>query len=146
MKSYNTVKKSHSTIGPSLFAGEKRYVSLNLFLQPPPHPFPPYSYVQTVFINHNCNTICGLIWYGLFTCWKLVWFCQFDLRLLDLQLHVPEVFHFTLSYYGNLASPLKLVSLSNVLELKSPQGARINLLYVIKILTETLILCHYPCE
>ena len=50
-----------------------------------------------VIINHDCNTSRGLIPYGLFTCWKFKF--VFDLRLLDLQLHMIQIFYFGLGVF-----------------------------------------------
>ena len=43
-------------------------------------------------INRECNTSCGGILDGIFMCGKLRFI--FYLQLHDLQLHVPELFHF----------------------------------------------------
>ena len=65
---------------PPLFRGRK--------LLSPPSPF---LLTTTLIINDRLYS-CGLIRYGLFTCWKFGF--VFDLWLHDLQLHVLALYHF----------------------------------------------------
>ena len=55
----------------------------------------------TVLINHNCNTLCGLIWDSLFTNWKFGF--VFDPRLHDLQRLVLKLstLYFSFSWRTN---------------------------------------------
>lgn len=43
----------------------------SLFITPPPLPT-RYFLMTVLFLNQDCNTLCVLIWQGLFMCWKCV--------------------------------------------------------------------------
>ena len=50
----------------------------------------------TVFIDHDYNTLCGVIQYGLFKCWKFRF--VFYLQLHHIPPHVYEHFYFTFQF------------------------------------------------
>ena len=99
-----------------------------------PPPLPLILKWSTVLIYQHCNTSPGMIWYGLFTCWK------FGFVYYDVQRFMCRgFFHFFVVLYGELIpsssqhkkKPSSLSSPSpprpaptNVLEInKPPRGA-----------------------
>ena len=59
-----------------------------------PPPLPLILKWSTVLIYHHCNTSPGMIWYGLFMCWKFGFVCY------DVQLFMCwGFFHFAFWYF-----------------------------------------------
>ena len=121
-----------------LFRG-RMLISLPSLLGPPlPLPYYYSSLIKLMIdcINHNCQTLCGLIWDGLFSNWKVRF--DSDPRLHELQ---PSC---TWAY--PTPPPPALASLG--LKYISPLGSVIeDLSYTVKPhLTATSVirsLCHY---
>ena len=83
---------------PPLFRGRKLISPPPSLLSPPPLPYLFFTNnCQTVSINHDCKTLCGLIQDSLFTNWKIGF--DSDPRLHDPKILVLELFHLAFQFF-----------------------------------------------